>query len=279
MIPIRENGRFPSLYEFLNFIAAILLTLLTELIAYAIAIRVPQPSDNIIITLFIYGVIAAIILTLGLLEYPVLIAFVINHLSGREVIGDTTSSKAVYASAYTITTSFVLPYALNGYDRKGDPYCDLYLSYSYADIRTVYETLRHHHRIIYHLGPFSLPSHLGRRDPLLTRHTAGRLLREMEAPSSDPTITPTHKRVVLCFSFYAPYGSSIILPRHQVFLSRSYIYEFLHLCIPEGRPFSPNTELTVGIGPGESISLTARYLNDCLARISAEGEFIYIPLA
>lgn len=273
--PIRENARFPGFYAGLIGVVSFAIATLLDYLTY-LAWRHFYPDAHTLIALLIVALII-------LVETPTLIyityslsIFTINHLVGHPFIETTPpKSNSVYATAYSITPTHTLPHAYNQRDHDGDPFCELYLCLSYAEIFDAYARLRKTHRIFCYLNTISLPSHLGRRTPILTRRTAQQILDAMRTQHPD---LPNRCYAIICYPFYASYPDHIALPERQVFLSRDIIRNLLHALGAEGNAL-PRTETIVNIGDGESLALTARYLRESFTRISTENEFIYLPLS
>ena len=277
MTPIHETGRFPRLYGALIVIASLILAIPILYLLFRLW-KIFYPYPNLIERCLMIGLLATAGLLIVAYAVGIAIVFAANHFTGRIIIEDTPlRSSTVYASAYSVTPVYTIPFAYNGRDREGDPFCNLCLSFSYAEIHDIYRYLRRKHRVFCYLNTLSLPSHLGKRTPIITRSTAERLLRAMSAMSQDTPIT--NQRAILCYPFYPTYSRHITLPARQIFLSKSVIAELLPTLTDVTGQILPNTSITVGIGANESICLTAHYLKECLTRIAADDELIYIPIS
>lgn len=289
MTPIYETGRFPRLFSFLRFTTSIAFGCVAAYTAIFCWQAPPLAFDyNGIISFALTCVVGGIAFVAVWISTGLLIRPIVNHAVGKEIFnsidnyrpvytdvyGNITLSSSVYADAYAITTAYTLPYAHNFYTKKDGPYCELFLSFSYAELLDLYRFLRRTHRVRYHILPaISLPSHLGKRKPVVSRGTLKTILQEIEAAGPDPAT----KRVVFCYGFYPSYHSPVDLPNHQVFLSKDIISELLSF-FPAARSDSPDATITVKIDTDQSISLTARYLRECYQRIASDNEFIYIPI-
>lgn len=276
-----ETPRFPGLNTFLVIIAV--LTPLCILIYSAyLSLFSTTISNSLtrIIQIAKFIAIGAGFLTLSLAIFPPLIIFFINHLTGRNHFSDKASANSMFAEAYTISDSYVLPYAHNFINNRGEHFCELYLSFSYAEILHVYQTLRKRHQLTYQFRTLSLPSHLGRRIPLLTRAGAEQILRDM-ADSTNTTGEDIQKqRAVLLYTFWPNCSSRISLPDRQTFISRDVIRDLLSLIDPDLNHTIPNNaKIDVFYDAGCIITLNAGYLNTNYARIAAEDEFVYLPIS
>lgn len=274
MTPIHETGRFPIL----NFLAAIAASILLGFFIAFLSLSLWRVSplyvdEKGIIGLAFSGFIAIVAGTIGAFASYWLIQFSADHLLGKQVLGDISTSTTIYACSYVVTPSYVLPYAYNYYTRQGDPFCDLYLSFSYAEIRQIYSYLRKKHRIIHRFHTLALPSHLGKRTPLLSRDAARRILAAMTTTSN-----PHAQRVVLCYPFYPTYPSSVTLPEHQVFLSKHVVFDLLSRLSTDSGYVPNDAGIVVNTDVNESVSLTASYLRESLQRIATDDELVYMPL-
>ncbi len=282
MKPLSETARFPRLNCFLVITASFLLSLL---IAFLIGETIRSTGEPIGSSARIWRVIQLIITYLattivgtGILSIASI--FIINHLSGRYVIGDdNTSSRDVFADAYSLSTHYVLPYAYNGINKQNDPYCELHLSFSYTEIFDAYQSLKKHHRLVYYFRTLSLPNHLGRRRPLLTRAGAKRLLQEMTARATTNGEDIRLQRAILCYTFFPSYSPKIALPEHQAFISRDVIRDLLYLINPDrNQPIPDGAEVTASYDAGLAVVLSATYLYSIFSRIAAEDELVYLPI-
>lgn len=276
-----ETPRFPSLNTFLVVIAV--LTPLCILIYSAyLSLFSTTTSSSLTRTMQIAKFIAigTGFLALSLAIFPPLIIFAINHLAGRNHFNDNTPANSMFAEAYAISENYVLPYAHNLTNKSGERFCELYLSFSYTEILHVHQTLKKRHQLTYRFHTISLPNHLGRRMPLLTRAGAEQILRDM-ADSANTTGEDIQKqRAVLLYTFWPNCSSHVDLPARQAFISRNVIRDLLSLIDPDQSHAVPNNaEVDVFYDAGCIITLSAGYLNTNYTRIAAEDELVYLPIS
>ena len=279
MKPLSETARFPVLNIYLCAIFSIAIGLSTAYFALRVWSNSPQYPNNQITALAGASILSAIVLAITAFSCYFLTTFIINHLAGRKLFGDYTSSRDVFADAYSLSTHYVLPYAYNGINKQNDPYCELYLSFSYTEIFDAYQSLKKHHRLVYYFRTLSLPNHLGRRRPLLTRAGAKRLLQEMTARATANEEDIRLQRAILCYTFFPSYSPKIALPEHQAFISRDVIRDLLYLINPDrNQPLPDGAEVTASYDAGRAVVLSATYLCSIFSRIAAEDELVYLPI-
>lgn len=280
MKPLSETPRFPIL----NFVLCVAFSIIFGFSVVYLALWIwsssPSYPSNPITALAIYSILGPVVLVTAAGACYFLARFAINHLSGRYVIGDdNASSRDVFADTYSISTHYVLPYAYNGINKQNDPYCELYLSFSYTEIFDAYQSLKKHHRLVYYFRTLSLPNHLGRRRPLLTRAGAKRLLQEMTARATANGEDIRLQRAILCYTFFPSYSPKIALPEHQTFISRDVIRDLLYLINPDrNQPLPNGAEITASYDAGRAVVLNATYLCSIFSRIAAEDELVYLPI-
>lgn len=280
MKPLPETPRFPTL----NVVLCVILSIACGISVVCFALRMwfnsPQYPNSQIATLLVGGILCpiALVITTFTFYYPV--AFTINHLAGRYLVGDNTPINSVFADAYVISTRYTLPYAYNYTTKRGDHVCELHSSLSYADILHAYQTLKKRHKLVYYFRTISLPNHLGRRCLLLTRAGAKRLLQEMSAIAAEYGTPLEEQRALLRYAFYPNYAPDLILPEHQTFISRDIIRDLMDQINPDPAVTPLNAvETIVDYDVDRSIALSAGYLRTTFTRIATEDEFIYLPVA
>lgn len=281
MKPLSETPRFPGLNTIIAIAASLVASFLTVLLVYKLLLSTEEAVNSLayIEQIGRLLVVGLSVMTLGVWLYTSLIMFSVNHLAGRNLFGDDSPSRDVLADAYSISTHYVLPYAYNGINKQNDPYCELYLSFSYTEIFDAYQNLKKHHRLIYYFRTLSLPNHLGRRRPLLTRAGAKRLLQEMTARATANGEDIRLQRVILCYTFFPSYSQKIALPEHQAFISRDVIRDLLYLINPDrNQPLPDGAEITASYDAGRAVVLSATYLCSIFSRIAAEDELVYLPI-
>ena len=234
MKPLPEEPRFPVLKAILTALVSLIPSAAPVYLVYKFLLSTEATIQSLayieqIVRLISIGLA---VLMLGIIIFNPLLQFIINHLSGRDQFGDNTPANSVFASAYAISSSYVLPYADHFTNKRGEHFCDLYLSFSYAEVLHVYQTLKKRHQLTHQFRTLSLPSHLGRRMPLLTRAGAEQILREMHVVADANGEAVQAQRVVLLYTFYPHYSSRADLPDHQVFISRDTIRDLLYLIDP-----------------------------------------------
>lgn len=277
-----ETPRFPCLNAFMAVLASLIPSLAISYFAYKCLLPAETAASSLtrIWQLIRPALASLVIIIVGEIVFTNLIIFLINHLTGREHFSDRASANSMFAEAYTISDNYVLPYAHNFTNDRDEHFCELYLSFSYAEILRVHQTLKQRHQLTYQFHTLSLPNHLGRRMPLLTRAGAEQILRDM-AESANVTGEDIQKqRVVLLYTFWPNCSSHINLPDRQTFISRDVIRDLLSLIDPDLNHTIPNNaKVDVFYDAGCIITLNAGYLNTNYARIAAEDELVYLPIS
>jgi len=277
-----ETPRFPCLNAFMAVLASLIPSLAISYFAYKCLLPAETAASSLtrIWQLIRPALASLVIIIVGEIVFTNLIIFLINHLTGREHFSDRAPAISMFAEAYTISNSYVLPYAYNFTNNRDEYFCELYLSFSYAEILHVYQTLRKRHQLAYQFRTLSLPNHLGRRMPLLTRAGAEQILRDMSGSANATGEDVQKQRVVLLYTFWPSCSCRINLPDRQTFISRNVIRDLLSLIDPDPDHIIPDdAEVNVFYDAGRIITLSAGYLNTNYARIATEDELIYLPIS
>lgn len=282
MKPLPEESRFPTLNIILTSIISFLPALTVACLTFMRLLPTEQTTNLFarIEQLIKPYSISFIVLIAGTVIITNIAIFTINHLSGRNHFSDKAPAHSMFAEAYAISSAYVLPYAYHSTNKHGEHFCDLYLSFSYAEILHVYQTLMKRHQLTYYFRTLSLPSHLGRRMPLLTRAGAKQLLNDMVSTATANGEDVQSQRTVLLYTFYPHYSNSADLPTHQAFISRDIIRELLYLINPDpDHIISKRFEIEAFYDSENVITLSTTYLHATYARIAAEDELVYLPIS
>lgn len=282
MKPLPEAPRFPGLNNALIAIVSLVPSSGLVYLVYKILLSTEEAINSLA---YIEQLVRLIsiglgVLLLSMLIFIPLITSIINHLTGRDHFGDKSSAISMFAEAYATSENYVLPYAYHFLNKRDEYFCELYLSFSYAEILHAYQTLKKRHRITYQFHTLSLPNHLGRRTPLLTRAGAEQLLRDMTDSANATNSDVQKQRAILRYSFWPNCPGYIDLPDHQVFISRSVVRDlFAIINAGPGYTAPANAEVNAYYDAERIIALSTDYLHTTYYRIATEDELVYLPIS
>lgn len=277
MKPLPETPRFPRLN---NILVALVSLVPSSGLVYLVYMLLLSTEEAVSSLAYIEQLIKLISIGLGVLLFSMmifipLITFIINHLTGRDHFGDRTSAISMFAEAYATSENYVLPYAYHFLNKRDEYFCELYLSFSYAEILHAHRMLKKRHQITYQFHTLSLPNHLGRRTPLLTRAGAEQLLRDMTDSANATSSDVQKQRVILRYSFWPNCPSYIDLPDHQAFISRNVVRDLFSII----NASPANIEVNAYYDAEHIIALNASYLHTTYSRIATEDELVYLPIS